>query len=99
MVDLLIKHSRLHPGKYTMLYPYLHLTRNATKHAVLEALHTFLPACVADLGLIIMGKKPKLVKIQQKIKTASVSGKTEHIKCIHFNYIYQIIVVFVLYPF
>lgn len=57
-----------------MLYPHLYLTRNSVVHGILEAVHTFLPALVADLGLKLMGKKPMMVKVQKKIKTAAVVG-------------------------
>lgn len=74
VLKVLLKYARIYPTKYTMLYPHTVLPANLVVHKILEAVHTFLPAHVADVVLMVMGQEPTMVKIQQHVQKAMHTG-------------------------
>lgn len=74
MFNLVVKHARQNPSEHTMLYPNMYMPDNRIVHSVLEAVHTFLPAYMFDIGSRLLGKKPVEVATQTIIQKVQAFG-------------------------
>lgn len=57
-----------HPLPHVMRFPRVSLTNNPLWHNVNLFCFHYLPACVGDLALQLIGRKPRLVPLYQKVR-------------------------------
>lgn len=62
LLNLIVKHSRVYPSKYTIMYPNMYMPNHRIAHQVLQNVHASVPAYLTDVGLRLMGKRPMAVR-------------------------------------
>lgn len=74
LADGIMKYGRKNPTKYVMLYPSYTYCTNLLVHRLYVVLLHFLPAIIFDFMLRMQGKKPMMLKLAKRFKTAIDTG-------------------------
>lgn len=72
--DRIVKYARINPSKYISMYPNFKYQTNRSIHRIYEVLLHFLPAFIFDIVLRVQGKKPIMLKIARRFKSAQDTG-------------------------